>query len=68
LLPLFVAAFYGGMIVIDLVAYPMLSFWRGWLRRRGLVDMVIGRGRGALGRDDARLVPALPVVVGMELE
>jgi protein-S-isoprenylcysteine O-methyltransferase Ste14 len=37
LLPLFVAAFYGGMIVIDLVTYPMLSFWRGWLRRRGLI-------------------------------
>jgi len=37
LLPLFVAAFYGGMIIIDLFTYPMLSFWRGWLRRRGLV-------------------------------
>ncbi len=37
MLPLFVAAFYGGMIVIDLVTYPVLSFWRGWLRRRGLV-------------------------------
>jgi protein-S-isoprenylcysteine O-methyltransferase Ste14 len=37
LLPLFVAAFYGGMIIIDLVTYPMLSFWRGWLRQRGLV-------------------------------
>jgi protein-S-isoprenylcysteine O-methyltransferase Ste14 len=36
-LPLFVASFYGGMIVIDLVTYPMLSFWRGWLRRRGLL-------------------------------
>jgi len=36
LLPLFVAAFYGGMIVIDLLTYPMLSFWRSWLRRRGL--------------------------------
>jgi protein-S-isoprenylcysteine O-methyltransferase Ste14 len=36
-LPLFVAAFYGGMIIIDLVTYPMLSFWRGCLRRRGLV-------------------------------
>ena len=36
-LPLFVAAFYGGMIIIDLVTYPMLSFWRGWLRRRGLI-------------------------------
>jgi protein-S-isoprenylcysteine O-methyltransferase Ste14 len=37
LLPLFVAAFYGGMIVIDLLTYPMLSFWRGWVRRRGLL-------------------------------
>ena len=37
LTPLFVAAFYGGMIVIDLVTYPILSFWRGWLRRRGLL-------------------------------
>src|SRR5215216_3582404 len=37
LLTLFVAAFYGGMIVIALVTYPMLSFWRGWLRQRGLV-------------------------------
>lgn len=36
LLPLFVAGFYGGMIVIDLLTYPMLSFWRNWLRRRGL--------------------------------
>lgn len=37
LLPLFVAGFYGGMIVIDLVTYPMLFRWRGWLRRRGLL-------------------------------
>ncbi len=37
LTPLFVAAFYGGMIVIDLVTYPILSFWRDWLRRRGLM-------------------------------
>ena len=37
LTPLFVAAFYAGMILIDLVTYPMLSLWRGWLRRRGLV-------------------------------
>lgn len=37
LVPLFVAAFYAGMIVIDLVTYPVLSFWRGWLRRRGLL-------------------------------
>lgn len=37
LTPLFVAAFYAGMIVIDLVTYPILTFWRGWLRRRGLM-------------------------------
>ena len=36
-MPVFVAAFYGGMIVIDLLTYPMLSFWRGWLGRRSLV-------------------------------
>src|SRR5215210_1301389 len=37
LVPVFVAAFYGGMILIDLLTYPLLSFWRGWLRRRGLM-------------------------------
>ena len=37
LLPLFVAGFYGGTIIIALVTYPMLSFWRDWLRRRGLI-------------------------------
>jgi hypothetical protein len=37
LVPLFVAAFYGGMIVIDLVTYPMLSFWRARFGRRGLI-------------------------------
>ena len=37
LLPLFVAAFYGGTFIIALVTYPMLSFWRDWLSRRGLV-------------------------------
>jgi protein-S-isoprenylcysteine O-methyltransferase Ste14 len=36
LLPLFVAVFYSGVVIIALVTYPMLSFWRGWLRRRGL--------------------------------
>jgi protein-S-isoprenylcysteine O-methyltransferase Ste14 len=36
LTPLFVAAFYSGMIVIDLITYPMLPFWRNWLGRRGL--------------------------------
>jgi protein-S-isoprenylcysteine O-methyltransferase Ste14 len=36
LLPLFVVSFYGGMFIIALVTYPMLSFWRSWLKRRGL--------------------------------
>jgi protein-S-isoprenylcysteine O-methyltransferase Ste14 len=36
LFPLYVAGFYGGMVAIDLVTYPMLDRWRGWLRRRGL--------------------------------
>src|SRR5215216_5917087 len=37
LLPLSVAGFYGGTIIIALVTYPLLSFWRGLLRRRGLI-------------------------------
>jgi protein-S-isoprenylcysteine O-methyltransferase Ste14 len=37
LLPLSVAGFYGGTFIIALVTYPMLSSWRGWLRRRGLM-------------------------------
>ena len=37
LLPLFVAGFYGGTFIIASVTYPMISFWRGWLRRRGLL-------------------------------
>jgi protein-S-isoprenylcysteine O-methyltransferase Ste14 len=36
LLPFFVAAFYGGMVVIDLMAYPLLELWRRWLRTRGV--------------------------------
>ena len=35
LLPLYVAGFYGGMIVIDLLAYPLLDRWWAWLRARG---------------------------------
>jgi protein-S-isoprenylcysteine O-methyltransferase Ste14 len=38
LLPLFVVSFYGGTIIIAMVTYPMLSFWRGWLKRRGLIS------------------------------
>jgi protein-S-isoprenylcysteine O-methyltransferase Ste14 len=37
LLPLFVIAFYSGTFIIALVTYPLLSSWRGWLRRRGLI-------------------------------
>ena len=32
LLPIYVAGFYGGMIVIDLLTYPLLERWRAWLR------------------------------------
>ena len=35
------AVFYAGMIVIDLVTYPILSLWRGWLRRRGLLTWYV---------------------------
>jgi protein-S-isoprenylcysteine O-methyltransferase Ste14 len=37
LLPIYMAGFYGGMIVIDLLTYPMLDRWRAWLQRRGLM-------------------------------
>jgi protein-S-isoprenylcysteine O-methyltransferase Ste14 len=36
LTPLYVAGFYGGMVVIDLLTYPLLERWRAWLRPRGL--------------------------------
>lgn len=36
LLPLYIAGFYGGMIVIDLFTYPMLERWRAWLQPRGV--------------------------------
>ncbi|MBI1880641.1 MAG: isoprenylcysteine carboxylmethyltransferase family protein [Chloroflexi bacterium] len=36
LLPVYVAGFYGGMVVIDLLTYPLLERWRAWLRPRGL--------------------------------
>jgi protein-S-isoprenylcysteine O-methyltransferase Ste14 len=49
LLPLFVAAFYGGMVVIDLLTYPMLSFWRDWLRRRGLLAWYLVEVAGLWG-------------------
>ena len=49
LLPLFVAGFYGGTIIIALVTYPMLPFWRGWLRRRGLIAWYIVEVGGLWG-------------------
>ena len=36
LMPIYVAGFYGGMIVIDLLTYPMLERWRAWLQPRGV--------------------------------
>jgi protein-S-isoprenylcysteine O-methyltransferase Ste14 len=36
LLPIYVACFYLGMVVIDLFTYPMLERWRAWVRKRGL--------------------------------
>lgn len=61
LLPLFVAAFYGGMIVIDLVTYPILSFWRGWLRRRGLLAWYIVEVGVLWGGTTVLLLLASPV-------
>lgn len=37
LLPIYVAAFYLGMVVIDLFTYPMLERWRAWVKHRGLL-------------------------------
>lgn len=36
LLPIYIAGFYGGMVVIDLLTYPMLERWRAWLAPRGV--------------------------------
>src|SRR5215213_9020411 len=60
LLPLFVAAFYGGMIVIDLLTYPMLLFWRGWLRRRGLVAWYLVEVVGMWGGTTLLIVAFAP--------
>lgn len=58
--PVFVAAFYGGMIVIDLLTYPMLSFWRGWLRRRGLVAWYLVEVVGMWGGTTILIVALAP--------
>jgi protein-S-isoprenylcysteine O-methyltransferase Ste14 len=36
MLPLFVMGFYGGMVIIDLLTYTLLSWWRRWLHPRGV--------------------------------
>jgi protein-S-isoprenylcysteine O-methyltransferase Ste14 len=58
--PVFVAAFYGGMIVIDLLTYPMLSFWRGWLRRRGLMAWYLVEVVGMWGGTTVLIVALAP--------
>jgi hypothetical protein len=68
LLPLFVAAFYAGMIVIALVTYPMLSFWRGWTRRRGLTSWYLIEIGGLWGGTAIVLTLLSPVVDELELE
>src|SRR5215211_8509530 len=49
LLPLFVISFYGGTFIIALVTYPMLSFWRSWLKRRGLISWYLMEVGGLWG-------------------
>lgn len=64
LVPLFVAAFYGGMVVIDLVTYPVLSLWRRWLRRRGLVAWYVVEVGLLWGGTTLALALAAPVWLG----
>ncbi len=68
LLPLFVAAFYGGMIVIDLVTYPVLSLWRGWLRRRGLLAWYLVEVGLLWGGTTVLLVALSPFWIGWSWE
>src|SRR5215210_1173816 len=60
LVPVFVAAFYGGMILIDLLTYPLLSFWRGWLRRRGLMAWYLVEVVGMWGGTTLLIVVLAP--------
>src|SRR5919202_6284100 len=64
LTPLFVAPFYGGMIVIDLLTYPMLSFWRRWLRQRGLLAWYLLEVIGLWGGTTLVLLLLSPVWLG----
>lgn len=68
LTPLFVAAFYGGMIVIDLVTYPILVFWRGWLRRRGLMAWYLVEVVGLWGGTTLLLLILAPWWLGWRWE
>ena len=68
LVPLFVAAFYGGMIVIDLLTYPMLSFWRGWLARRGLLAWYLVEVVGLWGGTTVVLFVLAPWWLGWSWE
>jgi protein-S-isoprenylcysteine O-methyltransferase Ste14 len=36
LLPIFVVGFYEGMLVVALLIYPALEWWRGWMRPHGV--------------------------------
>jgi protein-S-isoprenylcysteine O-methyltransferase Ste14 len=55
LLPIFVVGFYGGMLIMASLIYPLLERWRSWLRPRGvrawyLVEVVLWVGiAGGLG-------------------
>src|SRR5918998_623693 len=64
LTPLFVAAFYGGMIVIDILTYPILSFWRRWLRRRGLLAWYLVEVVGLWGGTTLVLFLLSPIWLG----
>ena len=49
LLPIFVVGFYGGMLIMASLIYPLLERWRLWLRPRGvrawfLVEVVLWVG------------------------
>ncbi len=49
LLPIFVVGFYGGMLIMASLIYPLLGRWRLWLRPRGvrawyLVEVVLWGG------------------------
>jgi len=40
-LPTYVASFYLGMVVIDLLTYPALEGWRAWVQKHGLLGWYV---------------------------